>query len=68
MSEIAENYNVPYKFVEDCWDSAINWLDAKGKRQKNYKAFLSNWVKRDKAKFILENKNRKGRGGVYVID
>jgi len=69
LKEIATNYQVPYRFVENCWDSAINWLDAKGKRQKNYKAFLSNWVKREKADYILKSKKlTNSRGGVYVIE
>ena len=69
FKEIASNYQVPHKFVEDCWDSALNWLDAKGKRQKNYKAFLSNWVKREKANYILKSKKlTNNRGGVYVIE
>lgn len=62
MDEIAQRYEVPADFVRDCWDTAQNWLDAKGKVQKDYKAFLSNWVKRERADWIL--KNKRGRGGV----
>lgn len=45
--EIAGSYKVPVSLVADCWDTAKNWLEAKGRVQKNYKAFLSNWVKRE---------------------
>lgn len=56
LQEISDTYEVPIDFVRDCWDSAINWLDAKGKTQKNYKAFLSNWVKRERASWLLKSK------------
>jgi len=42
-------YEVPISFVEDCWDSCLNWLEANGKKKKNYKAFLANWVKSQKS-------------------
>lgn len=65
LSEISETYGVPLDFVRDCWDSAQNWCDAKGKIQKNYKAFLSNWVKRERANLML--RGRSGRGGVVDV-
>lgn len=66
LNDISEQYQVPVDFVRDCWDSACNWLDAKGKVQKNYKAFLCNWVKREKANYILKAKSTNfKRGGVY---
>jgi len=69
LQEIADKYQVPFDFVTDCWDSAINWLDAKGQRKSNYKAFLSNWVKREKANYILKSKNNNfgRRGGVVDV-
>lgn len=69
IQEIADKYGVPFDFVGDCWDSAINWLDAKGQRKSNYKAFLSNWVKREKANYILKTKNNNfgRRGGVVDV-
>lgn len=48
IEQIAKKYDVSISLVEDCWDSAQNWLEANGKRKKNYKAFLSNWVKSEK--------------------
>lgn len=66
LQEIADKFEVPVEFVSECWDTAQNWLDANAKTKKNYKAFLSNWVKRDKADFILKNKRlNKGRGGTW---
>lgn len=64
MEEIAQKYEVPLGFVSDCWDTAQNWLDAKGKLQKDYKAFLSNWVKRERADMLLKVRSGRGRGGV----
>ena len=67
IAYIATSYEVPIEFVEDCWDSAKNWLLAKGKIMKDYKAFLTNWVKREKANWILKSKSSMGsrvRGGV----
>lgn len=62
IREISEQYEVPVDFVADCWDSAKNWLEANGKHKKNYRSYLINWVKRDKAKYILEFK----KGSRYV--
>jgi hypothetical protein len=56
LQEIADNFSVPLPFVRDCWDSAQNWCDAKGKVMQNYKAFLSNWVKRERVDFMLKVK------------
>jgi hypothetical protein len=56
LVEISKSYLVPLAFVKDCWDTAQNWLLAKGKVQKNYKAFLSNWVKREKASQELKGR------------
>lgn len=70
LKEIAEAYEVTEGFVADCWDSAQNWLDSKGKVYKNYRGFLANWVKRERARYLLKQKewskfdaNRR-RGGV----
>ena len=60
LQEIADKYEVPLGFVENCWDTAQNWLDAKGKVQKDYKAFLSNWVKRERADWFIKNKKLQG--------
>ena len=47
--ELAGKYGVTKTYVLQCKDSAENWCKAKGKRMKDYKAFLSNWVQRQKA-------------------
>lgn len=68
LQELADIHQVPIDFIANSWDTACNWLDAKGKVQKNYKAFLSNWVKKDKADYLLKQgrvKSNLGRGGVY---
>jgi anion-transporting ArsA/GET3 family ATPase len=70
MQELADKHQVPLAFVEDCWDTACNWLDSKGKTQKNYKAFFDNWVKRERATWILKSKqsnNFQKRGGYADI-
>lgn len=61
LQEISLRYDVPPDFVADCWDSALNWLEAKGTTKKNYKSFLANWVKREKVNLMV----KKTRGG-YV--
>jgi len=70
MQELADKHQVPLAFVEDCWDTAGNWLDSKAKTQKNYKAFLDNWVKRERATWVLKLKqgnNFQKRGGYADI-
>lgn len=58
LEEIAEKYEVSVGFVENCWDTAQNWLESSGKTKKNYKAFLSNWVKSEKGKEVQNGKPR----------
>ena len=41
-------YNVPISFVETQLEKMKNWLEAKGRTYKNYKAALKNWVLKDK--------------------
>ena len=70
IKELAETFNVPEGFIGDCWDSAHNWLDAHGKTMKNYKAFLTNWVKKDYKDTITkhnQSKNFKRKGGYAEI-
>ncbi len=59
LQELSKKFDVSVEFVADCWDTAQNWLDSKGKTRKNYKAFLSNWVKRDVAYLKLKGKKHK---------
>ena len=47
VEEIANKYRVPVSFVETQLDKMVNWLEAKGKTYKNYKAGLRNWVVND---------------------
>ena len=52
LEEIANKYKVPLSFVKSKLDDMTNWLESKGKKYKNYKAALSNWVKTDALKII----------------
>lgn len=45
--EIAVKYQVPESFVKSKLDDMTNWLGSKGKKYKNYKLALMDWVKRD---------------------
>lgn len=70
IKDIADTYNFPFEFVEDAWDSAQNWLEAHGKVMKNYKAFLTNWVKKDYKDTLAkhnQSKNFKRKGGYAEI-
>lgn len=66
LKELSEKYEVPIDFVRDCWDTAQNWLTSKGLRKADYRAFLSNWVKKDRAEFILKTKRMGNRRGGTV--
>jgi phage replication O-like protein O len=52
LEEIAIKYKVPISFVQSKLDDMTNWMSAKGKTYKNYKAALSNWVKTDALKIL----------------
>lgn len=56
IQDIANKYAVSVPFVEDCWDSAQNWLLANGKNKKDYRAFLVNWVKKERASWLIKAK------------
>jgi hypothetical protein len=67
IQEIAIKLNTTKDLVLDSWDTAQNWLSANGKVKKDYKAFLTNWVKSD-----LKNKDKNStkfqkRGGYVEI-
>ena len=47
LQEIADKYEVPVSFVKSKLEDMELWLESKGKRYKNYKAALMNWVKKD---------------------
>jgi len=70
FKEIAEKYGVPKSFVLSKWDDLENYCASTGKKYKNYKATLMNWVKRDALKIKREDKNAnrygKARGGIII--
>lgn len=47
LVEISERYRLPLPFVKLQFEKMINWLEAKGKRYKNNKRGLMNWVLRE---------------------
>lgn len=53
LQEISDKYKVPLHLVKLAREEMDNWLSAKGKHYKDYKAGLRNWVLRD-AKKIME--------------
>ncbi len=63
LLEIAEKYKVPLSFVKLQLEKMINWVEAKGKRYKNYKRALMNWVIRG-----AEEEIKKGGGKYRAID
>jgi vacuolar-type H+-ATPase subunit I/STV1 len=52
--EISVMYGVPFEFVESKFEDLINYIESTGKRYKDYKATLRNWVKRDRDKIKLQ--------------
>jgi len=61
LEEIAFKYKVPLSFVRSKLDDMTNWLGAKGRRYKNYKSALMNWVKQDAIKIISSQKKNESR-------
>ena len=47
--------------VSDAIETAGNWIESHGKRYKNYRAFLQNWIKRDDTKAKRTNDSGTGR-------
>jgi hypothetical protein len=64
LQEIAVKYKVPLPFVMSKLDDMTNWLEAKGKRYKNYKSALMDWVKRDAIKIISSEKRNANKQGI----
>lgn len=50
FKEIAERYSVTESFVISKYDDLVNYCAANGRRYKDYRAALANWVKRDAPK------------------
>ena len=66
LEEISEQYDVPIELVGNSLDDLSNYCKAHGKKYKDYKSALINFVKRD----IEEHKTKattlsKKRGGVW---
>ena len=59
LQEIADKYKVPYSLVKLSKEEMDNWLAAKGKKYKDYRAGLRNWVLRG-AKRMVEKPKEKG--------
>jgi predicted transcriptional regulator len=59
--EIAEKYHVSFGFVKLQHEKMCNWLEAKGKRYKNYKRALMNWVLGDIQKQVERRADDKYR-------
>ena len=47
FQQIADDYHVPISFVLSKYEDMTNWCKSKGKRYRDYKAALRNWVKKD---------------------
>lgn len=62
FEEIAERYNVPTAFVMSKWDDILNYCASTGKKYRDYKATLRNWVKKDAVQIAQSKK------GVSAID
>lgn len=56
FQELASDYGVPVSFVKSQFEVMSNWLMAKGKSYKNYKAGLRNFVKSEALKIRKEDR------------
>lgn len=56
LEEISLKYKVPLSFVKSKLDDVDNYVAAHGKRYKDYKAALSNFVKKDALKIIQKER------------
>lgn len=63
VQEIADKYKVSPGFVEFQRQKMENWLEAKGKRYKNYKRGLMNWVLSSMETQIRDKQNNR-KGGI----
>ena len=60
LQEIADKYKIPLSVVKLSKEEMDNWMAAKGKVYKDYKAGLRNWVLRDAKKQIETGQTKKG--------
>jgi hypothetical protein len=66
LQEISDKYKIPLNVVQLAKEEMFNWLSAKGKRYKDYKAGLRNWVLRDAKKIMEGRANAKSRVSIDV--
>lgn len=66
--EIAEQYQVTKSFVLSKLDDMTNWLGATGKKYKNYKSALRNWVKKDAMNLRKESDDARSKQSVIAYD
>lgn len=59
FQEIAESYKVPIALVRSSYDDLVNYCQSKGKRYKNYKAALRNFVKGNAIKTLKEDHDKR---------
>jgi hypothetical protein len=66
LQDISSKYKIPLNIVELAKEEMFNWLSAKGKTYKDYKAGLRNWVLRDAKKLMEGRVNEKSRVSIDV--
>jgi hypothetical protein len=66
LDEIAEKYQVPRSFVVSKLDDMENWCKANGKRYKDKKAALMNWVKKDAIEIRQKAAQQQGKVAVQT--
>ena len=59
--EISQEYKVPLALVKLQHEKMVNWVKAKGKRYKNYRRALMNWVIRAAESKMEKSQNNKYR-------
>ena len=64
LQDIAQKYRVPIAFVKLQFEKMQNWLEAKGKRYKNYRRALMNWVLGDVQRAIERRQGDPTKRGV----
>ena len=64
MQDIAQKYKVPIAFVKLQFEKMQNWLEAKGKKYKNYRRALMNWVLGDVQRAIERRQGDPTKRGV----
>lgn len=48
LEKLEQKYEVPREYIRDAAEKAKNWLEANGRKKKNYRSFLGNWILKDK--------------------